>query len=206
MDRYKGTFEIASNYEIQKAAPFDARQLVKTKESLTKPETWKDSNDEVWLFKGLITAVSQDVVIDNNGIYWLEDETRYQEAAAWKKLANAEQVAAISAVLNELTGDEEGSINNKVAQATDPIYAILSGIGGEGDEFSTVVDYVNNVISTGAGINLPLATMTTLGAIKLSEEIGVNDEGALKIKQISTDLLVEGESTLILNGGDAISQ
>lgn len=50
---------------------------------------------------------------------------------------------------------------------------------------------------------LPTATMDIFGGVKLSEDIGLNTDGQLKIKSISTDVLTNGNDELILDGGDA---
>lgn len=62
----------------------------------------------------------------------------------------------------------------------------------------TVSKYVEDAI---AGI--PAATAAELGLVKASREVTVASDGTLGIGMISTDKLVQGEMTLILDGGDA---
>ena len=50
---------------------------------------------------------------------------------------------------------------------------------------------------------IPTATTTVAGMVKASDEIATDDEGRMSITGISTDKLVQGVETLILNGGNA---
>ena len=52
-------------------------------------------------------------------------------------------------------------------------------------------------------VGLPSATFDQIGGVKLSFEIGLNEEGQLKINEMSTDKLVQGTQELIFFGGDA---
>ena len=62
----------------------------------------------------------------------------------------------------------------------------------------TVATYVADAIAA-----IPAATATTLGLVKASGEVTVAADGTLGIGQVSTDKLVQGNMTLILDGGDA---
>ncbi len=62
----------------------------------------------------------------------------------------------------------------------------------------TVTKYVSDAIGA-----IPMATAEIAGLVKASEEITVAEDGKLGIAKVSTDLLVQGTSTLVLNGGDA---
>lgn len=91
--------------------------------------------------------------------------------------------------------------------------AILAGIGGEGEK-ATVKKYVDDAIAAIPG--LAVATSTTLGGIKSAADV-VNGEttttavnkvyvdattGVAEVKAFSTDNLVQGSMTLVLNAGD----
>ena len=52
---------------------------------------------------------------------------------------------------------------------------------------------------------IPAATASALGLVKASEEVTVDASGALGIGKVSTDKLVQGVDTLVLNGGSATS-
>lgn len=54
-----------------------------------------------------------------------------------------------------------------------------------------------------ATYNLPVATTTSLGGIKASASIAVAADGEATVAQVSTDVLIQGDNELILNGGSA---
>ena len=74
---------------------------------------------------------------------------------------------------------------------------VLAGIGGE-NEPATVIAAIQ-----AAAYDLPAATKEVLGGVKLSDEVGVNGDGQLEVKTLSTDKLVNGSMELVLNGGNA---
>lgn len=74
---------------------------------------------------------------------------------------------------------------------------ILEGIGGEGQP-ATVLQAIEAIT-----FELPVASMETLGGVKLSEVIGLNDAGQIEVKKLSTDKLIQGDKELVLNGGTA---
>lgn len=77
-------------------------------------------------------------------------------------------------LINTLNGDGEGSVNKKISDAIAAIPAI------------------------------PAATASTLGLVKVGETISVDEEGTINVSKVSTDILVQGEQELVLNGGSAI--
>ena len=48
---------------------------------------------------------------------------------------------------------------------------------------------------------VPVATLTTAGIVKASSEISVAEDGTMSISSVSTDAIVQGSATLVLNGG-----
>jgi hypothetical protein len=81
----------------------------------------------------------------------------------------------------------------------------LAGIG-DTDEPETVVAAINTAIA-----NIPAATATALGLVKSASDVDgkaatnkvyVDAEGVGEVKAVSTDILVQGSLTLILNAGD----
>jgi hypothetical protein len=72
-----------------------------------------------------------------------------------------------------LNGDGEGSVNKKISDAIAAIPAI------------------------------PAATASTLGLVKVGETMSVDSEGTINVSKVSTDILVQGEQELVLNGGSA---
>ena len=81
----------------------------------------------------------------------------------------------------------------------------MAGIGDTGEP-ETVVAAINTAIA-----NIPAATATALGLVKSASDVGgkvatnkvyVDENGVGEVKGISTDILVQGNLTLILNAGD----
>lgn len=88
MARTKGTFNFAANYEVLAKAPLDARLVVDTKSNLISPVIWQDPNSNVWIYKGIVVSVVSDPSVENNGLYFLTDETTYTNYDSWLKLNN----------------------------------------------------------------------------------------------------------------------
>ena len=86
MGRNKGTFNFAANFEVLTKAPLDARLVVDTKADLINPVIWQDIASNVWLFKGIVVSVVSDPSTDNNGLYFLTDETTYTSYSSWIKI------------------------------------------------------------------------------------------------------------------------
>lgn len=102
MARFKGTFEVPANYEPQKAAPFDARQLVESKSDLFLARTWQDTNGDMWIYTGMIVSVATDIEASYNGVYRLVDAAKYDQETGWQKLADDEAIAAIQEEIKDL--------------------------------------------------------------------------------------------------------
>ena len=76
---------------------------------------------------------------------------------------------------------------------------VLNGTG-EG----SVQKIVNDAIE--AIPEVPLATALVAGLVKASGEVNVAEDGTMSIGTMSTDKLVQGTNTLVLNGGNAAVQ
>jgi hypothetical protein len=63
---------------------------------------------------------------------------------------------------------------------------------------STVTDHVSKAIAA-----IPAATASALGLVKVGETMSVTSEGVINVAKVSTDILVQGELELVLNGGSA---
>jgi hypothetical protein len=86
MGRNKGTFNFAANFEVLTKAPLDARLVVDTKANLISPAIWQDPGTNVWLYKGIVVSVVSDPSTENNGLYFLTDETTYTNYSSWVKV------------------------------------------------------------------------------------------------------------------------
>ena len=89
--RKKGIFVLSGNYEPLIAAPLDARAVVSKREDLILPTTWRDEAGNVYLFSGLVCAVTEDTA-DKNGVYELVDAKNYTNKDSWKKLLYADAI------------------------------------------------------------------------------------------------------------------
>ena len=284
MGRYRGTFTVAANYEPLKAAPFDARQLVGTKDDLVTPSTWQQINGDAWTYVGMPVVVSADPNPSNNGQYILT-ASDYTNIANWDKQATTKQIDDLQAQINDLklpestALEEYKTVNDArvgqieldlaaqlarilVLEAAKEDYEVrfsnydeqIEALIAEGtklrediekkansadvytkEETHSVIDdaikalvapdlsdYLKTedaaktyatiaaldsvskrleVVETKSEYVLPAATASALGGVKLSEEVGVNEEGQLKIQKVSTDTLENGVEELILCGG-----
>lgn len=50
--------------------------------------------------------------------------------------------------------------------------------------------------------NIPIANEETAGLVKASKEISVDRHGTMNIKEVQMDKIVQGETLIIINGGD----
>lgn len=162
-----------------------------------------------------------------DAIYKVEGETKSGVLAEAVEDIAANQAAI--ALLND-TADKEGSVKHTVATELAKIISdddadidtlneiaawIINDTTGAakmandiaalntkvdtGDK--TVTEYVTEAIN---GIELPLATKETLGLVRFDDKtIKMNDNNQLYVAEVSTDNLVLGSKTLVLNGGNA---
>ena len=118
MSRIKGSFITSNNYEVEKAAPFDARMLVKKKSDLTDPSSWSVAGR----YNGMIVAVGKDPEKSNNGLYILTDVGNIESEGAWLKFANISDLQIMGENLKKLT-DELGDIRAALEQKQDKLVA-----------------------------------------------------------------------------------
>ena len=125
MARNKGTFTFAANFQVKAAEALDPRVVVENKAELINKETWPYDGETLYLYNGLIVAVSAD-----QALYMLVDKTKALEGdySGWKQLdADAATVveiidnltsertdAALSAKQGKVLGDRVTSLENKV--------------------------------------------------------------------------------------------
>ena len=125
MARNKGTFTFAANFQVKAAEALDPRVVVENKAELINKETWPYDGETLYLYNGLIVAVSAD-----KSLYMLVDKTKALEGdySGWKQLdAGAAAVveiidnltsertdAALSAKQGKVLGDRVTSLESKV--------------------------------------------------------------------------------------------
>ena len=86
--REKGTASYSGNFEVQKAAPLDARGKTATVADLILASTWTANDGLIYVFKGLSTMVTDDPTPSNNGIWWLS-ALPYSDPTNWKQIAGS---------------------------------------------------------------------------------------------------------------------
>lgn len=128
MGRVKGNFITSNNYEIKKAAPFDARTLVKKRSDLIDLSSWNITG----VYEGMTVVVSSDPDISNNGLYMLTDVNNITSLSSWTKFAEWGNVQEkIDLKQDELIAGDNIVIKDNV------ISAVGSGGGFDG---ITVID------------------------------------------------------------------
>lgn len=140
---------------------------------------------------------------------------------------NADDIAAINALLNAV--DSEDNITSlkelavwveehetEVLPVINAHDAILAGFGGQ-DQPAVVKTYIDEAIAAIPQYTLPIATAEKLGGVISAKDIvdgdvttpAINavyvaaDTGAMSVKAISTDVLVNGAEEFILYGGNS---
>ena len=122
--REKGIFIMAGNYEPQIAAPLDARNAVESKADLTNPATWQNTSGAVYLYDGLLVAVTNDSTVENNGIYKLVDADNYTQEASWVRMLDTVDLDDVN---EDITG-LHSFIEVEIADVEKNISATQTGI------------------------------------------------------------------------------
>lgn len=117
---------------------------------------------------------------------------------------DSEELDSVIELINHVT--EHGKEVEGIVKRIDGHDTLLAGIGGE-NQPATVVAAIE-----AAAYVLPAATVAALGGIKSAADVEgkvaenkvyVDADGNAEVKAFSTDNLVQGKMTLVLNGGDA---
>lgn len=171
-----------------------------------------------------IDAVEADVEDHEARITALESDNTTNKAdiaqAKTDIAANATEIARVDAALKLAIDDEDGV-------GLDSIKDLATWVEAHGTEASNMVDSISANTNAIAILNgdsqttgsvdkkiadaiaaipaTPIATTETAGLVKASEEISVAADGAMSIAQVSTDVLINGQNVLILDGGTALS-
>lgn len=86
MARERGTFNFSASLEVKKQAPLDARQTYIDYSELIQEATWKDSDNKVWLFKGLTVPVNYS---GQNALFMLINPDAYTSTSSWVRVDGA---------------------------------------------------------------------------------------------------------------------
>jgi hypothetical protein len=157
MSRNKGTFNFSSNYEVLTKAPLDARTVVDTKSNLITPNMWQDADSNIWLYKGLVVSVVADPSIENNGLYFLLDDTTYTSYDSWLKIITdgSVDITGTSSATFQLNNDEQGIVlkdvsgNLEIVKFDNSTYANVTA--GHININSLKIDTLNGVLYASDG-------------------------------------------------------
>lgn len=143
---------------------------------------------------------------------WINDDKAGAAKLAADVVANADAIKAINhkdtgilAIAKAYTDSEVAKVSatvSSVSSKADTNATTLATLIGEDKDQS--IRAIATSIANEAVANIPEATAQVAGLVKASEEVTVT-EGVLGIGKVSTDKLVQGTETLVLNGGSADS-
>lgn len=108
MARERGTFNFSASLEVKKQAPIDARQTYITYGELTQQSTWVDTDDKVWLFKGLVVPVNYN---GQNALFMLINPDAYTSTSSWVRVDGAESSIY---TISDLSTLRENSVKSEI--------------------------------------------------------------------------------------------
>lgn len=126
MARERGTFNFSASLEVKKQAPLDARQTYIDYNELIQEATWKDSDNKVWLFKGLTVPVNYN---GEHALFMLTNPDAYTSTSSWVRVDGNGGKSPIY-IISDLNTLYEDSVKSE----------IIDVLG----EYSDFVDAYNN--------------------------------------------------------------
>lgn len=146
-----------------------------------------------------------------------EEESRLEtlvEQATNKADTNASNIASLEATLNAVIDNEDNTALDSIKELAAWV-AEHDGAGGVLEQVNknkTDIAVLNGEDTVAGSVKktvkdaieaIPVATGLEAGLVKASDEISVSGTGVMNIISVSTDKLVQGSNTLVLNGGSA---
>lgn len=110
MARERGTFNFSASLEVKKQAPLDARQTYIDYSELIQEATWKDSDNKVWLFKGLTVPVNYN---GKHALFMLINPDAYNSTSSWIRVDGAGVESPIY-IISDLSTLREDSVKSKI--------------------------------------------------------------------------------------------
>lgn len=164
MARERGTFNFSASLEVKKQTPLDARQTYITYEELTKQATWGDTDDKVWLFKGLVVPVNYN---GENALFMLINPDAYTSTSSWvrvdgagvesnvyilpgdiKNLSAQSEQLQINSILGKFTDFDEAFTNNKIILGSSDTHKFIISVTKERSYYGLNFIEFNNDIGT----------------------------------------------------------
>lgn len=127
-----------------------------------------------------------------------ETYSRQEIADLIADITGGESAADVLAALNTYKGEND----ERVGKVEDRVKALEEA---DDDNIIEIVKVAGTALTvTDKAVDIPAATAEAYGVVKLSNEIGVNEAGALEVKSLNVNKLVQTQGEwLILNGGTA---
>lgn len=110
MARERGTFNFSASLEVKKQAPLDARQTYIDYSELIQEATWKDSDNKVWLFKGLTVPVNYN---GEHALFMLINPDTYTSTSSWVRVDGAGAESPIYTI-SDLSTLRENSVKSEI--------------------------------------------------------------------------------------------
>lgn len=164
MARERGTFNFSASLEVKKQAPLDARQTYIDYNELIQEATWKDSDNKVWLFKGLTVPVNYN---GQNALFMLTNPDNYTSTSSWirvdgagaesnvyilpgdiKNLSAQSEKLQIDSILGEFTDFDEAFTNNKIILGSSSTHKFIISVTKESSYYGLNFIEFNNDIGS----------------------------------------------------------
>lgn len=164
MARERGTFNFSASLEVKKQAPLDARQTYIDYNELIQEATWKDSDNKVWLFKGLTVPVNYN---GEHALFMLTNPDNYTSTSSWirvdgagaesnvyilpgdiKNLSAQSEKLQIDSILGEFTDFDEAFTNNKIILGSSDTHKFIITVTKESSYYGLNFIEFNNDIGS----------------------------------------------------------
>lgn len=164
MARERGTFNFSASLEVKKQAPLDARQTYIDYSELIQEATWKDSDNKVWLFKGLTVPVNYN---GEHALFMLTNPDNYTSTSSWirvdgagaesnvyilsgdiKNLSIQSEKLQIDSILGEFTDFDEAFTNNKIILGSSNTHKFIITVTKESSYYGLNFIEFNNDIGS----------------------------------------------------------
>lgn len=164
MARERGTFNFSASLEVKKQTPLDARQTYIDYSELIQEATWKDRDNKVWLFKGLVVPVNYN---GQNALFMLTNPDNYTSTSSWvrvdgagvesnvyilpgdiKNLSAQSEKLQINSILGKFTDFDEAFTNNKIILGSSDTHKFIIAVTKESSYYGLNFIEFNNDIGS----------------------------------------------------------
>lgn len=162
MARERGIFNFSASLEVKKQAPLDARQTYINYSELIQETTWSDSDNKVWLFKGLTVPVNYN---GEHALFMLTNPDNYTSTSSWirvdgggvesnvyilpgdiKNLSTQSEKLQIDSILGKFTDFDEAFTNNKIILGSSDTHKFIIAVTKESSYYGlNFIEFNNDV-------------------------------------------------------------